>query len=53
MAPRAVQLVLLIATIGLWSVEATRVRAEDDPAALAAALKDTTATLAAISAGTT
>src|SRR5438874_4029343 len=45
MASRAVQLVLLIATIGVWSVEATRVRAEDDPAALAAALKDATATL--------
>src|ERR1700719_4794947 len=45
MASRAVQLVLLIATIGVWSVEATRARAEDDPAALAAALNDTTATL--------
>src|SRR5437588_530324 len=40
MASRAVQLVLLIATIGLWSVDATRVKAEDDPAALAAALAD-------------
>ena len=45
MASRAVQLVLLIATIGIWSVEATRARAEDDPAALAAALNDSTATL--------
>ena len=45
MASRAVQLVLLIATIGVWSVEATRARAEDDPAALAAALNDSTATL--------
>jgi hypothetical protein len=45
MMSRAVQLVLLIATIGVWSVEATRVRAEGDPAALAAALNDTTATL--------
>jgi len=45
MSSRAVQLVLLIATIGVWSIDATRVRAEDDPAALAAALKDTTATL--------
>jgi hypothetical protein len=41
MASRAVQLVLLIATISVWSVDATRARAEDDPAALAAALKDT------------
>jgi len=45
MASRAVQLVLLIATISVWSVDATRARAEDDPAALAAALKDTAATL--------
>jgi hypothetical protein len=41
----AVQLVLLIAAIGVWSVEATPAWAEGDPAALAAALIDTTATL--------
>jgi hypothetical protein len=46
MASRAIQWVLVIAAIGIGSVDATRVRAEgDDPAALAAALKDTTATL--------
>jgi hypothetical protein len=45
MVSRAVQLVALISTIGVWSVGATRVRAEGDPAALAAALNDTTATL--------
>ena len=46
MASRAVQWVLVIAAIGIWSVEATRAQAEGgDPAALAAALKDTTATL--------
>ena len=44
-ASRTVQLVLLLATISVWSVDTTRVRAEDDPAALAAALNDTTATL--------
>jgi len=41
----AVQLVLLIAAIGVWSVEAAPAWAEGDPAALAAALIDTTATL--------
>jgi len=41
----AVQLVLLIAAIGVWSVEVAPAWAEGDPAALAAALKDTTATL--------
>ena len=30
-ASRTVQLVLLLATISVWSVDATRVRAEDDP----------------------
>jgi hypothetical protein len=46
MASRAIQWVLVIAAIGIGSVDATRVRAEgEDPAALAAALKDTTATL--------
>ena len=46
MASRAIQWVLVIAAIGIGSVDAPRVRAEDDdPAALAAALKDTTATL--------
>jgi uncharacterized membrane protein YkoI len=45
MASRAVQWVLLIAAIGLWTTEAAPASAEGDPAALAAALKDTTATL--------
>jgi hypothetical protein len=46
MASRAIQWVLVIAAIGIGSVDATRVRAEGgDPAALAAALRDTTATL--------
>ncbi len=46
MASRPIQWVLVIAAIGIGSVDATRVRAEgDDPAALAAALNNTTATL--------
>jgi hypothetical protein len=46
MATRTAQWMLLIVAIGVWSAEATRARAEEgDPAALAAALKDTTATL--------
>ena len=45
MASRAVQLVLLIATIGLCTTEPAPAWAEGDPSALAAALKDTTATL--------
>jgi hypothetical protein len=46
MMSRAVQSVLIIAAIGLWSAGATPASAEsDDPKALAAALKDATATL--------
>jgi hypothetical protein len=46
MATRTAQWMLLIVAIGVWSAEATGARAEEgDPAALAAALKDTTATL--------
>jgi hypothetical protein len=46
MASRAIQWVLVIAAIGIGSVDATRVGAEgDDRAALAAAFKDTTSTL--------
>jgi len=41
----AVQLVWLIAAIGVWSVEVAPAWGEGDPAALAAALIDTTATL--------
>ena len=42
MASKAIQLAALIAAIGLWMTPA---RAEGDPAALAAALKNTSATL--------
>ena len=45
MVSRAAQLVFLIAAIGFWTTEATPVRAEGDPATLAAALKGATATL--------
>jgi hypothetical protein len=46
MMPRAVQLVLMIAAIGFWSAAAPSARAEGgDSAALAAAMKDATATL--------
>ena len=45
MASRAVQLAVLIAAIGFWTSEAVPARAEGDPAALAAALKNTSATL--------
>jgi hypothetical protein len=45
MASRAIQLAVLIAAIGFWMIEAAPARAEGDPAALAAALKDTSATL--------
>src|SRR5246127_2965495 len=45
MASRAVQLAVLIAAIGFCTIEAVPGRAEGDPAALAAALKNTSATL--------
>ena len=45
MASRAVQLAVLIAAIGFCTIEAVPGRAEGDPAALAAALKSTSATL--------
>ena len=45
MPSRAVQLVVLIAVIGLWTTGSAPARAEGDPAALAAALKNTSATL--------
>jgi len=45
MASRAVQLVVLIAAIGLWTIGAAPVQAESDRAALAAALKNASATL--------
>jgi hypothetical protein len=46
MTSRMIQLVLLIATIGLWSAGVAPARAEGgDQAALAAAMKDATATL--------
>jgi hypothetical protein len=46
MMSRAVKSVLIIAAIGFWSAGVTSVWAEgDDPKALAAALKEATATL--------
>jgi hypothetical protein len=45
MASRAVQLAVFIAAIGFCTIEAVPGRAEGDPAALAAALKSTSATL--------
>src|SRR5271169_6441549 len=45
MASRAVQLAVLIAAIGFCTIEAVPGRAGGDPAALAAALKNTSATL--------
>jgi len=45
MASRAVQLAVLIAAIGLWTIEGVPARAEGDPAALAGALKNVSATL--------
>src|SRR6202048_3933254 len=45
MASRAVQVAVLIAAIGFCTIEAVPARAEGDPAALAAALKNTSATL--------
>ena len=44
MASRAVQLAVLIAAIGFCTIEAVPGQAEGDPAALAAALKNTSAT---------
>jgi len=46
MASRAISFVLLVATIGLWSAVGAIARAEEgNPAALAAAMKNATATL--------
>jgi len=45
MASRAVQLAVLIAAIGLWTIGAAPVQAESDRAALAVALKNASATL--------
>ncbi len=46
MTSRAFQLLSFIAAIGFWTTEAAPARAEgSDPAALAAAMKDATATL--------
>jgi hypothetical protein len=46
MTSRAFQLLLFIAAIGFWPTEPAPARAEGgDPAALAAAMKDTSATL--------
>jgi hypothetical protein len=47
MTSRAIHWVLLITAIGFWTIEAAPAWAEGDPAALAAALKDTAATLQA------
>ena len=46
MTSRAIPLILLVATIGLWSAVGATARAEEgNPAALAAAMKNATATL--------
>jgi len=46
MTSRAVPVIVLVATIGLWSAVGARARAEEgNPAALAAAMKNATATL--------
>jgi hypothetical protein len=45
MKSRAVQWISIIVAIGFWSTIAVTARAEGDPAALAAAIKDETATL--------
>jgi hypothetical protein len=45
MKSRAVQWVSIVAAIGFWSTIAIPARAEGNPAELAAAIKDTTATL--------
>jgi hypothetical protein len=45
MKSRAVQWISIVAAVGFWSTVTVPARAEDDPAALAAAMKDATATL--------
>jgi hypothetical protein len=45
MKSRAVQWISIVAAVGFWSTITVPARAEDDPAALAAAMKDATATL--------
>jgi Peptidase propeptide and YPEB domain len=45
MKSRAVQWISIVAAVGFWSIITVHARAEDDPAALAAAMKDATATL--------
>jgi hypothetical protein len=45
MKSRAVQWISILAAIGFWSTISVSTRAEGDPAALAAAVNDTTATL--------
>jgi hypothetical protein len=45
MKSRSVQWISIVAAIGFWSTMAVPARAEGDPAALAAAMKDATATL--------
>ena len=46
MTLRAVPFIVVVATIGLWSAVGATARAEEDnPAALAAAIKNATATL--------
>jgi hypothetical protein len=45
MKSRAVQWISIVAAIGFWSTTAIPARAEGDPAALAAAMKDATSTL--------
>jgi hypothetical protein len=46
MTPRAIPFILLIATIGLWSVVGATAQAEEgNPAALAATMKNAMATL--------
>ena len=45
MVSRAVPFILMVAAIGFWTIEAVPARAEADEAALAAALKNASATL--------
>jgi hypothetical protein len=45
MKSRAVQWISIVAAVGFWSTVTVPARAEDDPAALTAAMKDATATL--------
>jgi hypothetical protein len=45
MVSRAVPLILMVAAIGFWTIEAVPARAEGDEAALTAALKNASATL--------